>query len=565
MSTVLRTEIGLIMEVDNVQYELVQFSSDMCINAIPTAEVVIATGRQAVDGKTAATAHKHLGEITGNSIAKVYFCPKGSWDSDNDWPKGPHLIFEGSVLNVGYSLVMGKVQLLVRLLHWLGEMNNSSAVSSYSHPSNPSDYTFDAILSSPFRAAAGPAKAAGLGSTSAFNIITMEKIKADLWGNAIKPFFCGLGKIGTADLTGELKTCFGIEANDNSAALAALSRIEGVSGDACDLALSCYTPKLSLNETISEGGATVGDAILSAIMSDSIQSYASTTLWGKLVSYMATFGAAVVPQIDKALVVPFIPGIRTLYCKSIENCDYYHVNMAQPISQLLRGVVLMGSYEFSANSAPTSNRNVATLIGLGGCYAPEDVTTGMIKFAAMPAWLRNVPFGGHLPSKPIGLNGRRGFSSSTTPKEDKDDKLIANKDGKARDEIIRDTAALYDNYARYVYMVETLRGRFGSISGKLRFDIAPGSNVRIAGSAERFLQGEDTLAQDIIANVMRVSIGINAETSQAGTAFALSHIRTEAENSNDKFSIDSHPLYDDAFIGAPLLDALWFDKDNGCC
>jgi hypothetical protein len=68
----------------------------------------------------------------------------------------------------------------------------------------------------------------------------------------------------------------------------------------------------------------------------------------------------------------------------------------------------------------------------------------------------------------------------------------------------------------------------------------------------------------MVGTVMRVSIGINADSQSAGTTLTLSHMRTLEENADDKYSVNEHPLYDKTFIGAPLLDSLQFPS-SGCC
>jgi hypothetical protein len=565
MSSILRTEMSAILDIDGTQFDVIQCGADFSINGIPTAEAVLAIGRKATGGNEAAAIHKAVGRLTAESICKLYFCPSGSWSDRNEWPKGPHLVFEGRLANVGYTKIQGKVQFVVRMVHWLADLNYSSAVSSISHPSNPAQYTFQSIISSDSRAGfAG--RPVGIASTGAALSITAANVQADLWSQAIKPFFCRLANSETARLDADLKQCFNLEGNDNSQALAALKRIEGAAGTDCDLKPSCYTPPLSLSTPFGDAGVTVADAIAKAIAADSIQSFANTTLWAKLVGYTSTFGGAVIPLVNTALVIPFVPGLRQTYCKRIDACDYIHINLSQALPQALRGIALTGSMEDNSGFAPTASRDAASLLGVGGCYSPPNANKGMIKFVPPPPWLRNIAFSGHSAMHPIGLDGKRAFSTSTTPKQQNDDGLVANKDGLNREGIIRETSDLYDAYAKYMYATEMLRGRFGTVSGKLRFDIAPGSTVKIGGSAELFLQGQDALAQNLVGTVMRTSFGMNAEASQAGTTFAFTHIRTEEQNKDDRYSVDGHPLFDEGFTGAPLLDALWFKNEgDGCC
>ena len=123
---------------------------------------------------------------------------------------------------------------------------------------------------------------------------------------------------------------------------------------------------------------------------------------------------------------------------------------------------------------------------------------------------------------------------------------------------------MYDDYARAVYIHQALRGRTGQLNGKLRFDIAPGSTVKIEGTSEPFLK-DDGLGYNLIGDVIRVTIAINAESAQASTAFQLGNVRTESENEDDLTSIDQHPLYTTKFLGAPLVPALGFGGENESC
>jgi hypothetical protein len=562
--SVIHTQFSAIMDVDGTIFEIVQFGSDFAVNTIPTAEVIVAIGRKAGDGTTAATIHSALDKLTPEKTVKVYLCAVGQWSDTLDWPTEAQLIFEGRIANIGYTKVMGKVQLVIRLVHWLMDLNNSSAVSAQSHPGNPSEYTFQTIFSSS-RKAGVTGQPGGMAGTAEAAVIKVSAIREDLWGKVIKKLFCSIATGNRLAFTADLKRCTGVLKDSNAQALAALKRMEGESDDDCTLVRSCYTPALAMTSASISAPITVANTIYKHLRFDTVQSFVHSTLWGKLVTYSGTFGAAIIPLVDRALFVPWVPGHRDTFCKTIQNCDYSYLNLSSDVKQLLYGMVLMGTKEYQSGVVG-AGREITSLAGLGGCYVPDKAAGGMIKFIGPPAWLANIPYGGHSAKKPVGLDGAKKFSTATTPQDDTDTELVANKDGLAREAIIQETSEMYNDYAKYMYVVEALRGRFGSISGKLRFDIAPGSTVVIAGSSELFLEGEDALAQNLVATVLRVSIGINAESGQAGTTFMLGHIRTEAENEDDRFSVDKHPLYPETFVGAPLQDALWFKEEgSGCC
>jgi hypothetical protein len=122
-------------------------------------------------------------------------------------------------------------------------------------------------------------------------------------------------------------------------------------------------------------------------------------------------------------------------------------------------------------------------------------------------------------------------------------------------------------YAQMIYAANALRGREGTVVGKLRFDIAPGTTVMVQAKGDKYLgeysdelsSGVDTLATNMYGFVAKVHISINAEQASATTAFELTNLRTEAENeqSNGRFSMSEHPFFGpNYFKYAPLVPGL---------
>jgi hypothetical protein len=86
-----------------------------------------------------------------------------------------------------------------------------------------------------------------------------------------------------------------------------------------------------------------------------------------------------------------------------------------------------------------------------------------------------------------------------------------------------------------------------------RLDIAPGSTIKVENEGEQFI-ASDPLAAPFYAHVVRVSLGVDGEQPSIGTSFHLSHIRSEAENGDDRTSVLKHPLYQETFSGCALVD-----------
>ncbi len=110
-----------------------------------------------------------------------------------------------------------------------------------------------------------------------------------------------------------------------------------------------------------------------------------------------------------------------------------------------------------------------------------------------------------------------------------------------------------NRYAHTLYSIECLKGSQGILSGPVRFDVAPGSAVRVETTGDlSAAPGKDKLAGPLFAEVLRVSFVADAQQGQCGTSFHLAHTRSEAQNKS-KIGLDAHPMYRQKFNGAPLL------------
>ena len=574
MTDVLRAEFDLSLFLDGLgEFKVAQFSSDFSFNQIPRAMCVLATGRLASDGQTPAKIHANLDAFVHMMKAEVRLRPSGEWNNELDWPEEETRIFDGRLLGTGFQKISGKVQFVVYLTHWLADMNFSSSLSSNSHPSNPSQYTFSAVVESLIKSGLAGGKPYLLSQTAEADSINFQTVREDLWARALKPLFCALAEEKHVRISGELAQCVQLVAGNNEQALSALKRIEGEigagdAGEQCSLERSCFTPALSMEfgDDADAIPQEIADAISQTIRRQTIESFAQSTLWGKLVGTIGPqFMFSVVPLVERALVVPFMPGIRQTYCKVISSGDYNHIDLPAELKRPIRAVAIYNGKEMITNLVGGGQSSVR-IAGVGGCFAPDDATDqGMIYFQRGPSWLDNIPSSGISAGNTLGINGRIPASTVTTPRANKDDGL---KGGDVdREQRVTSALELYNGYAHALFVIEALRGRTGILSGKLRFDISPCSNVKIFGTTEKFLSKEEDLqGRTIIGTVLRVSTVIDAEASRAGTAFQLGYVRTEQENRDDKTSVDNHPLYTTRFLGAPMVDEYWFSEENQeCC
>ena len=570
MTDIFRAKFIIELEAVGQRFEVAKFTSDFGINDIPTATCVLAIGRNAANGVVEAKIHKHLDSLKEFVGVKVYFRAEGEWNRSYDWPSGEFLIFEGKIQGIGFQKVSGKVELVAHLQHWLMDLNYGSAVNAGMHPSLPDPYTHEAVYDGLLTAGtAGGVGVAGMARTSGGAVITADNVEDDLWGQVLKPLLCSLSQQPGLRLDSTLTSidCFDISQNvsPSAAVLSALKRIEGVSANSsCSSALSCYTPKLSLmlGNSLSPGvRRAVSDAISEAIMNTAVSSFVRSTIWSKLIEYGEIFHFDIIPLANSAIVVPKTFGLRDTWCKRIAATDYATVALNAKIDKPVRGVAVIGIGTPSATGIFST-----TNLSIGGCYTPDPPSEdGMIHIVRPPRWLESVPSSGASAARSTGIASTTRVPTSTTPATSMSPAITGSSSGVTRGMVVASTRAMYEAYAKAVYVQNVLRTRAGTLSGKLRFDIAPGSVVEIEGTSDKFLAAGDQAAQRLVGTVIRVSVAINAEKSKAGTAFRIRDVRTESENRDDRTSSAEHPLYTTIFKGAPLVDDLLMPEGVDCC
>jgi hypothetical protein len=291
---------------------------------------------------------------------------------------------------------------------------------------------------------------------------------------------------------------------------------------------------------------------------ESLDAYANVTLWDKLAGELhANFLFSVVPTVESAIVVPFIPGLRAPYHRYIRSDEYEHCDIFDNLPRSLRAVAVMMGRTWSAG-ANLSRQQPPEYAGIGGWFGT--CRPGMVLFKQAPFWLTSispsfysgqtapngVPIGTAFgPQGPQGAQGPQGPQEPLIPPAG----------------IFKKSQEIWNAYAQALYVYELLKHRQGVLSGPVRFDIAPGSLLRIEAAEDKFtwaLLGNKNYMHAYAA-VLRVSTTIDAEAQRASTSFALAHVRTEAENIDQETSICRHPLWSVIWSGCTLVDDPAFD------
>lgn len=550
--TDLSVKNALTLEVEGAgEFDVVQYSSSWAANEIPTAAVMLAVGRNARTGDKALI-HGASRSLQQMQKAFVWFEPKGEYDQDRRWPAGRRKIFEGYFTGFAFRKISGKVHAVGNLIHWLAALGFTSALTKNGHVSNPAALNAAAVIQS--------LRDTGGGEGNLISLLAPAELCADTLANdlwvSIKAVFCALANT-EAMVVGDQEFCGGdgsFQVND--VAQYALNKMEGPA-KACNVPYKWGAP-LKLE---TEGTSVIEDNISYTVGHVMVESYASTTLWDKLTAeFCPMFGMAVVPMVDSAIVVADTPAFRGGQWREVSVDDYDSYDMTRELHRPLRGVGTVVSYE-SQNGAGNGGDELATL---GGCYAEDSVAPGdgVVMYVAGPPWLRSISAQPGNIEDSTRLLSEGASGSATTPG-------VGGRVNNDRDALGINANKLHVRYAQNVFVNQMLRGQGGSFSGKLRFDVAPLSILKLNATTEKFIgPGQDDMAATLVGCVQRVTISINAEAAMAGTTFQMSHVRTEHENTLNRTSVEQHPLFGTSIHGggkhgSPLVDDYEFPDPSG--
>lgn len=535
---------NVIINVNGTELVASQFSMSYGLNSIPTATALIALGRNARTGEKSAV-HQAVAQIKQMAPVKVELIGTlRDWDTNKtQWPRGEHVLFIGYVSGIAYRRSLGRVSLVLNMVHQLVDLSMSAAGSADVVPGAINDL----MLPSSSEGAGGQVYATAGGK---FIGQLPDDIPKDFSEGLLKVLvhLCEENQLQTHDSD----WCGGQrgpvnEKRDNSMALDVIRASGEWRGIHNLVGTDEYCAKYPLQ--IASNGYSfvsnwVGRRVAASLTGDSI--------WSMLVgSLLPSFGLYLIPIATEAYLAPIIPMCRSIG-KTIKANEYVDFNLRMMSQRPLYGVGIFASYNL-ATVEKTGNSKLC----VGATYtarSPQGETNdGMWMFTQAPGWMD-----GWVNYDPQVLDGNPDVvAMMNQPSHD-----AAGVDAEAVD---RSPSSEVDgwndimaNYARMLYASNSLRGRGGSLVGKLRFDIAPGTTLRIEAKGDNTNLPDD-LAANMIGLVANVNITINAEQAAATTSFELTNLRTDDENGDDRMSMGSHPFFPAHFNYAPLVKSLKID------
>lgn len=539
-----KVQIRLRAVINDIEFlDVVSWSATFELNNIPTSQLMVAVGRE-VKTQQAATIHNAVQNLKIKVPAKVYITLTqiaGAPGIQLQYPDKEFLVFDGYAVGTGWTRNYSEAQFVIHLVHWLDDLHGSSMLSATSHPSNPADFTFGAVFPALGIDGAGGAnpnadEPTWTATCDATRVISPTQLEEDLWGTVLHPWLTTIASQDRLDIN-PLGGA-GVSRGLNDRAKAALARMTpGNKG-------KCVVEPLKMDLTGANGDA-VANGVRSYLERETFSTWVHTTFWGKLVGeWGPQFMFSIVPRISDAFPVAFTGPLRETYI-TITGDEYNYSNVQSQLPQVLQAVGIMHPVEHNTGADMGPAAFPTSYAELCGWYNPGDTKDGMLLIKQAPGWISQV-----IPSDTSRAStGAEGKVVATAS----DPGAGAGPAGMDPGVAVKGVAQtdLMDRFAQHWYALETIKGRTGDISGALRFDIAPGSSIKVIAVPEKFIT-KDKLAMPYFATVTRVSFFVNAESQQAGTGFGLAHVRSEAENSSDKTSVARPPLYTNTWKGCGL-------------
>ena len=519
--------------------DIVSIAGTFDLGGIPSCSLVVAVGRDG-DGKPA-TIHTALDKLVPRMKAEVRIqvIGRGTLNLVDPLHDTAFRVFDGFYIGMSWSRSGRAAGMRLHLVHFLDDLNTSAMLNSNFYPGS----AYNANIGAAIHTGSGGSAVAWAPITPSFHNQLPILLRQDTWLKVIHPWMEFLATENALDSESSLVR---LKANrkTNNAALKVLPRMKGGGK-------SNYVP-LQLKTHGATG--TIAENIGAALLQASLDSWISTTLWGKLIGDWApSLFLSVVPRVEDVVIVPAIAALQTPY-KTIKAEEYSDMGRVGDLSQILLGVGIIHGTTSSSGADGVGNETTANprfVANLAGWFPPEApsvdaIERGVIMMKQPPKWLSSGVEQSKFALSTTGAGGTL-VGGVTSPG------VGPAPVGKSPAASAATAGTFLDEYAHHWFVVEALKSRTSELAGKLRFDIAPGSQVKIEGRGEKFVTADAT-AVDLHATVIRVSFFADAESGSCGTSFSLAHVRTAVENAQDLFSVKSSPLYEQAWLGAPLVD-----------
>jgi hypothetical protein len=516
--------------IDDVDIELTRVEVHYALNSIPTAILQCAIGRE-VRSLMAAAIHFIINELKINVPVQV-FCQATEVTNSGIpgmvYPDGPFVVFDGRIVGTSFQKSMtGGANLILYCRHFLMDLEYAVTNTRTTHPINLNAFNMEAGIRM------GPGEPDFVVGTIANKYFTKTNVEKDFWGAALRPW---LEEVIDQPVVFENEEIGSNQGADN--ALAALARIEPPYQFGVPLTMRPFAA-LNVEAAI--------DAMAQNAAWGTFQSFYGQSIWEKIVAEFASqYLFAVVPMAERALVVPFIPGLNSTWTV-IDPTQYEVISLNSDLPRGLFGVIVYTGTNSMTGAVPFQEGQGGAITTVGGRFENDNMDAGMMIFRDGPQWLCNAVselVWARGAAAPNAVRGNMMFPGAG-----------AGPPGPFPAEIRDEAKEMWDAYARSIYLYEVLKNRRGSIQGAVRFDISPGSSIELITAEEKFIGGQTGVGDmPLYAMVTKVSTVYDSDSVKGQTTIEFGFIHDEIEHDDPALSTDSHPLWSEVWVGAPLVE-----------
>lgn len=557
------TGADLYVLVNGVPIPVSQVSLTYGLNEIPTASAQVALGRNARDNSSSSiydqvAAIKQMAEVQIIVQGKLGdFTSSGTGGQRQQFPTvDAATIFMGYVSGLSYRRSSGRVTMIINMVNRLFDLSTSSGGSKDVVPGAPHDFLLQTLGEGPGGSVYGEV-------TTKFSEMAPNLAKD--FSHAILDGFNYIAENNRLQSNDAEIWCGGDDQidpgrEDNFRASQVINPFgdwEGIANFSTSAYMGRYTTKYPLK--IHSSGRDKAAMTISSQVSSSL---ASSSMWGTINNViLPEFGCGIIPMARGAIIAPILPMAKN-HQILIRPEDYADFNMSTQSQRPLYGVGVLGNFVLGSLNAEDPKLCVgATYVAKAS--DSQSSNDGMWLFVPAPKWLDDfTDFDPEAREGDAGVNKMLGDVSH--------DAVGADKPAVERDvsaELPEWNNAM-KKYAQMMYAAQALRGREGTLMGKLRFDIAPGTTIKIQAKGEDLMGGTDSLATDMYGFVARVTIMINAEQASAATTLELTNLRTAEENETNaggdggRFAFEKHPFFEENYFKyAPIVPELSLEPE----
>lgn len=537
-------------EMYGVEVPIVQATTTFTLGQIPEATFVLAVGVDPLDRSKVSASHRLIETLTTSTKIEVYLQIRGKTFSGAkggivSWPREYFKFWSGKVVGVGHAASRGRVYYTVNSAHWLSDLESGTLTSEAVVRGDVDNFMVQVApvtggVPAISRTLLSAAERGMAGASDSYDIY--RDVLLPMFAKLMLPVSPGetpgssAGGVHTTSAYDRLVTHMGRLIGRSSVVSeeAARELMSASNHAGNEPAYRILSEVFNNAEHINPGNLTIDYtdrpvivkemlAYTSEAMAQNVGSYGA---FSKLITMSGLHNFSVVPTINSATCAPIMPVFKAgLEWRRISLEEYGVVEGRSFLPKQLAGVLMVGSVNHSTgvNLAP-HNLNLA-----GGYIGyPE----GRLKIINAPGQMNIVP------------NVERVLDTVPSGPNIEEADII-----KAHENAC--------NFSKSYWAFEVFKHRTTTITGPVRFDICPGSPIRIDGmniSPTGNLNESDSSV--LYGSVVAVRTVIDSQSPGANTSMVISHLRNASEEAS---ALDVHPIYKNVWPGSPL--AVIFDSD----